>query len=256
MHKVFFNYLFITFLFSLLFQSCASHRSIISTNRTNLSEIREGEERAKEILNHAKLYVDPKAMQKIKNVANKLIAVARHKYDTSNYQWNFYLIDNKWKANAFCLPGGKVFIFTGLLPYLDNEDELAVVLSHEMVHALKHHQKYSKRSKTLAKVGQFILSTLVFINPFSLPFVKKKDMKQSDALVEEHLLLPYIQSHEYEADILGLKLMKEAGFNPHSAIIFWSKFPLKSQIKPEYLSTHPSTKHRLQRIHDFLIKMK
>ncbi len=239
----------------LLFQSCS--QSVPHTTKqmpsTQLDEIREGEALAKKLVHHAKLIKDKNTIQTVKKVANSLILALDKQYDTTYYKWEFFIIEDKWRANAFCLAGGKVFIFSGLFPYLDNEDELALVLAHEMIHVLEHHQKIRKRYKSINKITNFIVSSLIFVNPFSLPFAKKRELKESKKLVEEYTLLPYMQSQEYEADALGLALMKKAGFNPKAGVTFWSKFPQESQIKPEYLSTHPSTKHRLEKINALLL---
>jgi len=247
------NFFFSVWFFSLVFlvMGC-SKQGAVSGSKLYSTEIREGENRAKEILSHVKLYDNKESIEKIEKVAKRLIKVVEQEYDTTQYQWRFYIVDEKWRANAFCLPGGKIFIFRGLFPYLSNEDELAVVLSHEMIHALKHHQRYRKETKVLSKIGKAVLSTIVFLNPYSLPFVKEQEEKKTDNLVDEYLFLPYIKSHEYEADILGLKLMQKAGYNAKSALSFWSKFSEESRSKPEYLSTHPSTKHRMEKINDFL----
>ena len=219
-----------------------------SLSSSQLEEIREGEEMAKKILIRAKFSENQEAIDMVEKVGKRLIEIVDNDYDTTLYQWDFFVIENKWRANAFCLAGGKIFIFSGLFPYIDNEDELALVLAHEMVHALAHHQKKRVRGKKLSDIGKYLASAVIMINPFSLPFVKKMELKESNILVDEFFLLPYVQSHEYEADALGLTLMQKAGYNPHAGLTFWSKFPKESRIKPEYLSTHPSTKNRLKKI--------
>ena len=243
---------FSLFLLLLFLQSCStlsySTSNKNSVNGSHLEEIREGEALAKKLLYHARLSQDTHARETVKKVGERLILALDNKYDTRGYKWEFFLIEDKWRSNAFCLVGGKIFIFSGLFPYFDNEDELAVVLAHEMIHTLEHHQRVKKRRKLLSKLGNFLVSTAVFLNPYSLPFVKKQELEESRKLVDEYLLLPYMQSQEYEADALGLALMKKAGYNPNAGVTFWSKFPKESRIQPEYISTHPSTKHRLEAI--------
>jgi len=124
-----------------------------------------------------------------------------------------------------------------------------------MVHALAHHQKKREGGKSLSKVVKFISNTVSFLNPFSLGFVKQKDMEQNKVLVDQYLFLPYVQSQEYQADLRGLNIMKKAGYNPQAGLTFWSKFPKESRIRPEYMSTHPSSRHRLEKI-KALIKSK
>lgn len=250
--KNFFS-LFIFMIFLLGCTKIPNNYVINQIGSSHLEEIREGEEMAKKILNHAKLSQNEKAIKMVKKVGKRLTDVVDREYNTTFYKWEFFVIDNKWRANAFCLSGGKIFIFSGLFPYINNEDELALVLAHEMVHALAHHQKRREGGKSLSDMGKYLTSAIVLINPFSLPFVKKMDIEHSDGLVDEFLFLPYIQSHEYEADALGIALMKKAGYDPYAGLTFWSKFPKESRIQPEYLSTHPSTKHRLEKI-QMLIK--
>lgn len=251
-----------THFFSLLIllltlSACSTPKNIepTSLSGSNLGEIREGEELAKRLLAHSKFSTNQHAISVINKVGEKLIKVVEKEYDTSHYHWEFFLLEDKWKANAFCLPGGKIFVFSGLFPYLDNEDEIALVLSHEMVHALAHHKRKREGGKSFSKVATFINNTASFLNPFSLAFVKQKDMDKNKVLVEQYLYLPYLQSQEYEADLRGLDIMQKAGYNPQAGLTFWSKFPKESRIRPEYISTHPSSQHRLEKI-KALIKSK
>ena len=243
------------FIFIILFNGCTTKSSLRQSHTFSYAEpaeIREGEELAKKLLYRSKLSSDAHAISMVKKVGKKLVEVINQKIGKSPYKWNFFVLEEKNKANAFCLKGGKVFVYSGLFPYVDNEDELALVLAHEMIHALAHHQVKRNNRRTLSTIGKNFVSVLSFLNPFTLPFVKKKEINQSEEFVNEFIFYPYAQSQEYEADALGLDLMTKAGYNAKAALSFWSKFPKESSLKPEYSSTHPSTKHRLERLKKFL----
>lgn len=246
---------FFSFCFIILLNSCAMKSPVLelhSFSYSEPSEIREGEELAKKLLYRSKLSSDIYAMTMVNKVGKRLVNVVKDEMGTAPYKWDFFVLEKQSKANAFCLAGGKVFVYSGLFPYLDNEDELALVLAHEMIHTLAHHQVKRKKRRIVSKIGKSLVSIVSFLNPFSLPFVKKKEINHSEALVNELIFFPYTQSQEYEADALGLELMKKAGYNPKAALTFWSKFLKERALKPEYCSTHPSTKHRLERFDEIL----
>jgi metalloendopeptidase OMA1, mitochondrial len=135
------------------------------------------------------------------------------------FQWEANVIRDR-KINAFCLPGGKVFVFTGILPIAQNDDQLATVLSHEIAHALAHHA--SERLARDQQSGGGIFGTLG--------------------------KLRFNREQESEADHIGLFLMTFAGYDPHQAVAFWERMARRmaqEQQPPEWLSDHPSDEHRI-----------
>ncbi len=167
--------------------------------------------------------------------------IAEHA-DRPDYNWEFKLLASPEK-NAFCLPGGKVAIHEGILPVCENEGGLAVVMSHEVAHALARHGG-ERMSQNMASAGvQQVVGRLA----------KKHVPTQEELLLQAYgvgsqylVLLPYSRKQESEADHIGLMLMSKAGYDPAEAPKFWGRF---SQIKEgdqplEFMSTHPSDERR------------
>lgn len=160
----------------------------------------------------------------------------------SDYQWEFKLLASDEK-NAFCLPGGKVAIHEGILPVCQNEAGLAVVMSHEVAHALARHGG-ERMSQNMASQGvQQIVSRVAKKH---VP-TREELLMQAYGLGSEYLvLLPYSRKQESEADHIGIMLMSKAGYDPSEAPRFWNRFAsLKDgQQTLEFLSTHPSDERR------------
>jgi predicted Zn-dependent protease len=163
----------------------------------------------------------------------------------NGYQWEFALVDNK-EANAFCLPGGKVVVYKGLLPLTVDRSGLAVVISHEIAHAVARHGNERMSQEMLVQLGGMALSTAV----------KNKPEQTQNIFLSAYglgsqvgVLLPYSREHELEADKLGLIFMAMAGYNPETSIRFWERMTSAGGAKPpEFLSTHPSDAARINNI--------
>lgn len=159
-----------------------------------------------------------------------------------DYQWEFKLLASNEK-NAFCLPGGKVAIHEGILPVCQNEAGLAVVMSHEIAHALARHGG-ERMSQNMASQGvQQVVGRIA----------RKQVPTQADLLLQAYgvgsqylVLLPYSRKQESEADHIGLMLMSRAGYDPAEAPKFWSRFAALKEGEPtlEFLSTHPADDRR------------
>jgi len=159
-----------------------------------------------------------------------------------DYQWEFKLLASNEK-NAFCLPGGKVAIHEGILPVCQNEAGLAVVMSHEVAHALARHGG-ERMSQNMASQGvQQVVGRIA----------RKQVPTQADLLLQAYgvgseylVLLPYSRKQESEADHIGLMLMSRAGYDPAEAPKFWSRFATLKEGEPtlEFLSTHPADDRR------------
>lgn len=174
----------------------------------------------------------------VKRVGERLAAVAGR----PDYQWEFKLLKSE-QMNAFALPGGKVAIYEGILPVCKNEAGLAVVMSHEVAHALARHGGERMSQTMLAKGGKMGLE---FMTGNRTAQEKETWLKAYGYVSEYGVLLPYSRKHESEADHIGLMLMARAGYDPSEAPRFWQRFSEhKGGDKPvEFMSTHPSDERR------------
>jgi predicted Zn-dependent protease len=166
------------------------------------------------------------------------------------YNWEFNLVESP-DANAWCMPGGKVVFYTGILPITKDETGLAVVMGHEVAHAVAEHGNERMSQGLLTQLGGMALTVALQEKP-----------EQTQALwmtafgvgSQVGVLLPFSRLHESEADRLGLIFMAMAGYNPREAVSFWERM---AQIKggqapPEFLSTHPSDATRISQINKWL----
>lgn len=165
--------------------------------------------------------------------------------EVKNFAWEFKLVNDK-QVNAFCMPGGKIVVYEGLMPLVASEDELAVVVSHEVAHAVAKHSNERMSQQLMAQYGAKILSSAVGS--------KGAAVQQLAGAVyglgaQYGVMLPFSRKHEYEADYMGMVLMAIAGYNPDAAVAFWQKMSSGNQASvPEYMSTHPSDANRIAEI--------
>jgi predicted Zn-dependent protease len=166
--------------------------------------------------------------------------------DEFKWEWEYALLDNK-QINAFCLPGGKVAVFTGLLPVAENDDQLATVLSHEIAHALAHHS-----SERIAREKMY--DRALAVADGVLGSISPNERKQLIGLLgagAEAQSLAYSRQQESEADHIGLFLMTFAGYDPEQAVRFWERMQQAGEghmHPPEILSDHPSDGKRLAQL--------
>ncbi len=164
----------------------------------------------------------------------------------ANYNWEFNLIEDD-QINAWCMPGGKVVFYTGILPLMDNEAQVAVVMGHEIGHAVAGHGNERMSQGLLTQMGGLLLNEALAEKPDE---TKQLWMGAYGLGAQFGVLLPFSRMHEYEADKLGLIFMAMAGYDPHEGIDFWQKMAkLKDgQAPPEFASTHPSDANRIAEI--------
>ena len=215
-------------------------------------EMKLGLDTSKEILEHSRLSRDKEVTELLKRVGKNIALVTNRDYNTTNYQWEFNLIDNPKEANAFCLPGGKIFVFTGIFSYMDSDDELAAVIGHEVGHALARHGAERKSSATLSKIGVEALQVLNELDDKKSRIEKDADNQWTEKMAQRWIMLPHSRTQEYEADHIGLVLSAKAGYNPNAALRFWEKFSALKSNRPEYTSTHPTAKHRIEKIKELI----
>lgn len=165
--------------------------------------------------------------------------------EIKNFAWEFSLVADQ-QVNAFCMPGGKIVVYEGLLKVIDSEDELAVVIGHEVAHAVAKHSNERMSQQLMVQYGAQILGQALSN--------KSVAIQQIGASVfglgaQYGMMLPFSRKHEYEADYMGLIFMAMAGYNPESAVAFWQDMSNgKSGSTPEFMSTHPSDEARIAEI--------
>ncbi len=166
----------------------------------------------------------------------------------SGYKWEFNLVNNA-EANAWCMPGGKVVVYTGILPLTQSETGLAVVMGHEIAHAIARHGNERMSQQLAAQAGGAALSVALSSKP-----AQTQNMFNTAYGVGSTLgVLSYSRSHESEADHMGLLFMALAGYNPNEAVGFWQRMGAKGgQKPPEFLSTHPSDSRRVSQIQGWM----
>ncbi|NEU08190.1 M48 family metallopeptidase [Flavihumibacter sp. R14] len=190
--------------------------------------------------------------QRVKNVGAK-IASAINRYMQANgygakynYQYEFNLVESK-DINAWCMPGGKVAVFTGLLPVTRDDTGLATVMGHEIAHAIAQHAAERMSQMTAAQVGGEVVGAAAGGRSEGTQQV----IGQLYGVGGQLALLNYSRKQETEADRLGLVFMAMAGYNPDNAVLFWERMASAKQgggAPPEFLSTHPSDATRIAEI--------
>lgn len=192
----------------------------------------------------------------IKNVGQR-IAKASETWLNANgypgylkdYQWEYNLVDDE-TVNAWCMPGGKIVFYTGILPICQGETGIAVVMGHEVAHALADHGAQRMSAGTLQQLGAVGVAVAT----------SGKSAEAQNAWMQAYGMgsqfggmLPFSRSHETEADRIGLQIMAIAGYNPDEAAELWKRMKAKSggQAPPEFMSTHPSNDTRIRHLTDW-----
>ena len=183
---------------------------------------------------------------KIKNAAERWLKANGHPEYLNGYEWEYKLIESK-EVNAWCMPGGKIVVYTGILPITKDEAGLATVMGHEVSHALANHGAQRMSAAQIQQIG----AVGVAVATGSQSDEKQKMWQEYYGIGSQvGVMLPFSRSHETEADKIGLTLMAIAGYNPEQAIAFWERMSANSGgNKPaEMLSTHPSDATRIANI--------
>ena len=203
-----------------------------------------GAQAYQQALAKTKLSSDAAASEMVARVGSRIAAVTGH----PEYKWEYRLIQDDKQVNAFALPGGKVAVYTGMLPITRDEDGLAAVLGHEIGHVIARHGGERVSQQMLVNVGlETTMAALSRGNPATVQAVAS--LLGAGATVG--VLLPWSRAQESEADHLGLILMAKAGYDPHAARDLWVRMAAASKGSgkpPEFLSTHPSEPTRIQQI--------
>ncbi len=196
---------------------------------------------------------DDKQTQLVKKVGLKIQHAVESYFQQNNlsdelagYNWEFNLVESK-DVNAWCMPGGKVVVYTGILPVTQTEAGLAVVLGHEIAHAVAQHGSERMSQGLLAQFGGMALSQVLAEKPEQ---TKQLYMTAFGLGAQFGVLLPFSRTQESEADHLGLIFMSMAGYDPNEALTFWQRMAAqkKGEAPPEFMSTHPADQTRIEEI--------
>ena len=206
-----------------------------------------------DVLQKSKLSTDNQKVAMVRRVGNRVakaaesfLAESGHQDLIKNFQWQFNLIEDDETANAWVMPGGKAAVYTGILPFTKDETGLAVVLGHEVGHALANHGNERMSQELLANMGGMALSVALTSQP---QMTQELAMAAFGAGASIGVLLPYSRLQESEADHIGLILMARAGYDPREAIPFWQRMnKAPGSRPPELLSTHPAPETRITNI--------
>ena len=188
----------------------------------------------------------------VRRVGNRIATAIKKYYDDKGmpavlegYKWEFNLVDNK-EVNAWCMPGGKVVVYTGLIPFTQNEAALAVVLGHEITHAVAQHGSERMSQGLLQQLGGTALQIALASKP-----AETQNLFMTAYGIGSTVggTLPFSRKEESEADKFGLFFTAMAGYNPQEAIPFWERMAAAGGAKPpEFLSSHPSDANRIAKI--------
>ena len=183
--------------------------------------------------------------QNIAGAVEQYLAQNGYESYISNFDWEFNLVQDD-TPNAWCMPGGKVVFYTGILPYTLNDAGVAVVMGHEIAHAVARHGNERMSQSLLLELGGMTLSEALSEKPeetqalFSVAY---------GAVGQVGVMLPFSRTHEYEADEMGLIFMAMAGYDPREAVAFWKRMSDgNTSSTPEFLSTHPLDENRIAKL--------
>ncbi len=184
--------------------------------------------------------LNPSAAQtrRVRNISQRLIRqVGVFRPDAANWKWEVNVLQSK-EVNAWCMPGGKIAVYSGLIQQLKaTDDELAAVIGHEIAHALREHARERVSQQMATGVGLSILAAVTG---------SQATTDLGGKLSEVMFTLPNSRTHETEADLMGVELAARAGYDPRAAVTLWRKMAaLGGGGQPEFLSTHPSASTRI-----------
>lgn len=235
------------------FQYCSSDKFVNpETGRAARVALSEGQEAAlglqsyREVLSQSRVISTGPEVDLVRRVTERLAAATGD--IGKKFDWRVSVVQDP-QANAFCLPGGKMVVFTGIIPIAQNEAGLATVLGHEMAHATSRHGSQRLLQTNLANT--FLTGASASISLGDMDYQSKQAvMAAVGAGAQYGVLLPFSRDHEVEADVVGLHYMARAGYDPRESIGFWQRMAGASSGRqpPEFASTHPSHGTRIERL--------
>ena len=195
-----------------------------------------------EVLSESRVITSGRSAERVLSIGRRIAAVSQD----PGFEWEFTLIDSA-EMNAFCLPGGKVAVYTGILPVTANDDGLAVVMGHEIAHAIARHGAERMAHQRLAQYGQIALGMSMRDYDYD---TQRTVMGAFGLGAQFGVVLPFSRTQESEADHIGLIFAARACFDPNEAPKVWQRMSeqSKSAHPPEFLSTHPSNARRIEEL--------
>lgn len=246
-------------LFSLIILAAACSQNAI-TGRNQLKLIPDSEIQAMALTEYKTFLSENKVVtttnkdaQMVKRIGQRITSAITKYYTQQGkanvldgYQWEYNLVDSK-DVNAWCMPGGKIVVYTGLLPITQNEAALAVVMGHEITHALAQHGNERMSQGLVQQLGGAALSVALANKPAA---TQSLFMNAYGIGTNVGVMLPFSRKDEYEADKFGLRFAAMAGYNPREAIPLWQRMEKAGggNKPPEFLSTHPAEGNRIARL--------
>ena len=232
-----------------MFQRCTAPKIVNDAGRTARIAMNPQQESTlglqayRQVLSESRTVTSGEGYEMVKRCAEKLeAAVGEHGKD---FQWAVSVVESD-QVNAFCLPGGKIVVYTGIIPIAQNEAGLAVVMGHEISHATLHHGAervfQQKTTDTLLSGVSFSMGDMDYAQ-------RQQLMGLIGAGARLGFTLPFSRDHESEADSMGLKYMARAGYDPREAVEFWQRMTsMGGKTPPQFLSDHPAHETRIQRL--------
>lgn len=233
------------------------HRQPGPFGRSQVVGLSQAEEKAlgaqsfQEVLRQADVVPQGPVVDVVKQIARNLIAASQVpevleyvQIKPVDFQWEVRVVRSR-DINAFCLPGGKIVVYTGILPVAQTEAALAAVMGHEIAHALAHHGAERMAQNKMVQMGQMAAAGAAGNDPAQ----QRQVMAVLGAGAKFGILLPFSRSHESEADRIGMILMAQAGYDPKQAIAFWMRMAKATKAggkPPEFMSTHPADETRIR----------
>jgi len=210
-----------------------------------------------QVLKKSKLSTDQEKVQMVRRAGQKIARAAEgflrdsnRESQIENYKWEYNLIEDDKVVNAWCMPGGKIAVYTGILPFTKDETGLAVVMGHEVAHAIAGHGNERMSQALLANMGGLALSVALSSKPKQ---TRELSMIAFGVGATVGVLLPYSRLHESEADRMGLMFMARAGYDPRAAVPFWERMNKEGGPRPpEFLSTHPAPASRIDNLKAYI----
>ncbi|MDY6207221.1 MAG: M48 family metallopeptidase [Prevotella sp.] len=243
--------------------SCGTTRTVPLTGRKQSLMVSDSEilslskQEYSKYMKTAKVSVNTEQTAMVKRVGKKLASAVENYFrqngmteEINNYDWEFNLVQDKG-INAFCMPGGKIVVYEGLLPVTRDEASLAIVLGHEIAHAVARHSAEQMSKALKQQSGTQILGQIAQAVGVSSSAISIGEMVAQTGFQFQNL--SYSRKHEHEADRMGLIFAAMAGYNPQAATSFWQRMAAQSGSgTPEFLSSHPSDANRISNIQKWM----
>jgi predicted Zn-dependent protease len=232
---------------------CMGCRSAPMTGRKQLivfpeqTEIAMGQQAYEQVLQQYGTATNSQFTELVQQVGQRIAAVSNRR----DYEWEIRVVRSN-EQNAYCLPGGKIIVYEGILPICQNEAGLAVVMSHEVAHVLARHGGERMSQQAAVSTANQVIGVLTQ----NQEQVSRDLWMRAYGLATSYgVILPYSRKHEIEADRIGLMLMSQAGYDPSEAPRFWTRFAsatAQATKPPEFMSTHPSDQRRASELEKLL----